>query len=160
LRILAVLVNGKALGGKEFLAVDGLVHTIHAQAVLSIKFDVGGKNVDGVGAISNWNKEVGDMPFILLVSLRLPLIVAVFLELLVAVCLPVLVGFFKTSCVLLMLCQSVSSFLEGGKLHVIGLGVDFILSRNSSQSLCNEDELVSVGAVSFESSTSSSRGEV
>jgi hypothetical protein len=108
---------------------------------------------------NNWNKKVGDMPFILLVSPRLPLIVSVFLELLVMVCLPILVGFFKASHILLMLCQSVSLFLEDGELYVIGLGVDFILLCNFSQSLCNEDELVSVRAVSFESGTSSLRGE-
>jgi hypothetical protein len=51
LRVLTVLINGKALGGEKFLVVDGLVHTICAQAVLSVKFDIRGENMDGVGAV-------------------------------------------------------------------------------------------------------------
>src|SRR5580692_2949944 len=39
LGILPIFVNGEALRGKELLAVDGLIHAICAQAVLSIKFD-------------------------------------------------------------------------------------------------------------------------
>src|SRR5580692_12765699 len=85
LGVFPVLVDSEALRGEKFLAVGGLVFTVHAQAVLSIKFDIGGKDVDGVGAVSNWNKEVGDVPFVLFVSLRLPLVVSVLLELLIAV---------------------------------------------------------------------------
>jgi hypothetical protein len=104
LGVLPVFVDGEALRGEELMAVDRLVHAVHAQAVLSIKLDIGGKDMDGVGTVSNWNKEVGDAPFILLVSLRLPLAIGVFLELLIVVRLPVLVGFFKTSHVLFTLC--------------------------------------------------------
>jgi hypothetical protein len=159
LGVLPILVDSEALGGKEFLVVDRFVLTVCAQSVLSIKLDVGGEDVDGVGAVSNWNKEVADAPFILLVSFRLPLVISVFSELLVAVRLPVLVGLFKASCVLFTLRQSVSLFLEGGELGAIGLGIDFILSRNSSQSLGDEDELLSAGAMSFESGACGSRGE-
>src|SRR5580692_1176009 len=107
LGVFPVLVDREALRGEELLTVDRFVLTVRAQAVLSIKFDVGGKDMDGVGAVSNWNKEVGDAPFIWLVSLRLPLVIGVLLEFLVAVRLLVLVGFFQTSHVLLTLCQSV-----------------------------------------------------
>jgi hypothetical protein len=159
LGVLPIFVNGEAFGGKEFVAVNGLVHTVRAQAVLSFKFDVGGEDMDGVGTVSNWNKEVGDAPFILLVSLRLPLVVSVFLEFLVMVRFSILVGFFQVSCVLFMLCQSISSFFKGGELCVVGLGVGLVLSSNSSQSSCNEDKLFPAGTVSFESGASSSRGE-
>src|SRR5580692_6814380 len=159
LGIVAVFVNGEGLRGEELLAVDGLVFAIRAQAVLSVKLDEGGKDVDGVGAVSNWNKEVGDAPFILLISLRLPLAISIFLEFLIMVHLPMLVGFFRTSCILLTLCQSVCSFSEGSELGVISLGVGLVLSRNSSQSSGDEDELFPAGAVSFESSACGARGE-
>src|SRR5580692_4327887 len=159
LGVFPVLVDGEALWGEELLSVDRLVLTVRAQAVLSVKFDEGGEDVDGVGAVSNRNKEVADTTFVLLVSLRLPLVVGVFLELLVAVRFPVLVRFFKTSRFRLTLCQSVSSFFEGGELGAVGLGIDFILACNSSQSSGDEDELLSSGAVSFESGACGSRGE-
>src|SRR5580692_2320078 len=73
LGVLPILVDCKALRSEELLAIDGLVLTVRAQAVLSVKFDVGGEDVDGMGAISNRNKEVGDVPFVLLISFRLPL---------------------------------------------------------------------------------------
>src|SRR5580692_2474777 len=158
LGVLPVFVDGKALRGKEFLAIDGLVLTVRAQAVLSVEFDVWGKDVDGMGAVSNRNKEVADTPFILLVSLRLPLVVGVFPELLVTVCLPMLVGFFKTSRVLFTLCQSVCSFFKGGELGAVGLGVGLVLASNSSQSSGDEDELLPAGAMSFESGACGLRG--
>src|SRR5580692_1107942 len=159
LGVVPVFVNGEALRGEELLAVDGLVFAIRAQAVLSVKLDEGGKDVDGMGAVSNWNKEVSDVPFILLISLRLPLVIGVFPEFLVAVRLPVLVGFFKTSRVLFTLCQSICSFFEGGELSAVSLGVGLVLLRNSSQSSGDEDKLFSAGAVSFESSACGARGE-
>src|SRR5580693_5504274 len=100
--------------------VDRLVLTVRTQAVLSVKFDEGGKDVDGMGAVSNWNKEVADATFILLVPLRLPLVISILLEFLVTVRLPVPVCFFKASRVRLTLCQSVCSLFEGGELGSVG----------------------------------------
>ena len=52
----------------------------------------------------------------------------------------------------LMLCQSLSSLPEYLKLFAILLGIGFVLLHNSIQSLCNEEELVPVRVVPFESS--------
>src|SRR5580692_4110255 len=159
LGVVPVFVDGEALRGEEFLTVDGLVLAIRAQAVLSVKLDEGGEDVDGMGAVSNRNKEVGDVPFVLLISLRLPLVIGVFPEFLIAVRLPVLVGFFQASRVLLTLCQSVCSFFEGSELGAVGLGIDLILSCNSSQSSGNEDEFFPAGAMSLESGACGARGK-
>ena len=71
----------------------------------------------------------------------------------VIVCLPVFIGFFKASCICLMLCQSLSSLLEYFQLFRVAVTNFFVLSHNSCQSLGNVEELfLAGGAVPFKSS--------
>ena len=146
-------VDGNALRWEQLVLVDGFVDANGAQAVQPILFDVGGKDMDGVIAVSDWDKEIKDVSFILFIPLWpscLPIPVS---EPFVIVCLPVLVCFFQVSCMHLTLCQILSSLAEYFQLFLIVVADFLILSCNSCQSLCNEEEFFSSrGAVSFEGS--------
>ena len=143
------------------MLVDGLVDADSAQAIQSIQLDIGGKDMDGVITISDWDEEIEDVSFILFISLGsscLPLPVSVPS---VHVLLPVLIGCFQTSCMCLTLCQILSSLAEYFQLFLIVAANFLILLCHSCQSLHNEEEFQSTwGAVSFESSTHRSRGEL
>ena len=153
MREFSLFLDGDVLWGKEFMLIDGLVNTSGAQAIQSIQFDVGGKNVHGVVTVRDGNEEVKDVPLVFFIplwssTLLLPLSVS-----LVHVFLPVLVGGFQVSRMCLMLCQIFSSLLEYFKLFLIVVADFLVLARNSCQSLCNEEEFLPFGCpMSFESS--------
>ena len=140
---LPFFIDGDALRGKELMLVDGLVDTNSAQTVQPVQFDVGGEDMHGVIAISNWDEEIEDISFIFLVSLwslNLPFPGSVPP---VGVFLPVLVGHFQVSCVCLTFGQLISSLLEGFELLLIVMADFLILLCNSCQSLHDEKELFS-----------------
>ena len=145
--------DGDSLGRKELMPVDRLVNTDGAQAVETVQFDIGGENVHGVVTIGDWDEEVKDISFILLVPLRglsssLPLRIP-------PVCIfgPVFVGFFQVSRVHLMLCQIVASLFENLKLFLVVAADFLIFARNSGQSMCDEEEFLPPWVpMSFESS--------
>ena len=154
-------VDGDALRGEQLMLVDGLVDADSAQAVQSILFDEGSKDMDGIVTISDWDEEIRDVSFIFFISLWsscLPLPVSVPS---VCVCLPVLVGCFQMSCMHLTLCQILSLLVEYFQLFLIVVADFLILSCHSCQSLRNEEKFLSTwGAVPFKSSTHGSRGEL
>ena len=140
-RELPLFVDGDALWGEELMPVDRLINADGAQAVEPIQFDVGGKDVHGVIAIRNWDEEIKDVSFVFFIPLwslfsSLPSCV-----LSISVLLPVLIGFFQVSCMCLMLCQVLTSLLEYFELFLIVLADFLIFSRNSCQSLHDEEEL-------------------
>ena len=154
MREFSLLIDGDMLWGKEFVPIDGLVNANSAQAVEPIHFDVGGEDMHGVIAIRNWDKEVKDIAFIFLISLRclaspLPLCVPS-----VGIFFPVLIGFFQASRLCFMLCQIFTSLFEGLELFLIVMADLLIFSHNSHQSLCDEEEFLPAWCpVSFESGT-------
>ena len=154
-------IDGDTLRQEQLVSVDGLVDTNGAQAVQSVLFYVGGEDMDGMIAVSDWNEEIKDISFIFFVPfqpLRLPVPGSIPP---VCVCLPVLVGFFQMSCVHLALCQILSLLAEYFQLFLIVTADFLILSCNSHQSLHNEEEFFfSQGAVPFESSAHGSRGKL
>ena len=154
MRELSLLFDGNALGWEELMPVDGLIDTDGAQAVEAIQLDVGGEDMHGMIAIRDWDEEIKDVAFVLLISFQclsspLPLPIS-----LVSIFLPVLVGFFQASCVHLALCQIFASLLEYFKLFLVVVADFLIFACNSSQSLRDEEELLSTQCpVSFESGT-------
>ena len=149
-----LLIDGDALGWEQFMSVDGLIDADGAQAVQPIMFDIGGEDMDGLVAISDWDEKVEDISFVLFIALWsscLPFPVSIPL---VSVHLPVLIGCFQMSCMCLALCQIFSSLAEYFKLFLIVVANFLIFSHNSHQSLCNEEEFLSSrGTVPFKSST-------
>ena len=147
-------IDGDMLGWEQFMSVDGLIDASSAQAIQPILFDVGGKDMDGMITISNWDEEVKDVSFILFIplqSLCLPFPGSIPP---VSVSLPVLIGFFQMSHMHLMLCQILSLLAEYFQLFLIVMANFLILLSNSCQSLHNELEFLSSGgAVPFKSST-------
>ena len=143
------------------MPIDGLVDADGAQAVEPVQLDVWGKDVHGVVTIGNWDKEVKDVSFIFLISLRCLSSPLPFLVPPVGVFSPVLVGFFQVSHIRLAFCQIFAPLLEDLKLFLV-IAADFLIFlRNSSQSLCDEEELLSSrGPVSFESGTYGARREL
>ena len=125
------------------MPVDRLANASGAQAVQAILFDVGGKDVDDMVTIDDWDEKVKDISFILFVSLWPSLLHVPLLELLVVVGFPVLIGFFQVSCMRLVLCQILPLLLEYFKLFLIVAANFLIFSHNSHQSLCNEEEFLS-----------------
>ena len=152
MREFSLFFNGDVLGWEELMPVDRLVDANGTQAVETIQLDVGGKDMHGVIAIRDWDEEIKDIAFILLVSLQclsssLPLCISS-----VSIFLPVFVGLFQASCMCLVLCQIFASLLEYFKLFLIVVGDFLIFAHNSSQSLCDEEEFLSTQCpVSFES---------
>ena len=153
MREFSLFFDGDLLGWKELVLVDRLVNTNGAQAVETVQFDVGGKNMHGVVTIGDWDEEVKDVSFILLVPLRglsssLPLCVP-----LVCIFGPVFVGFFQASCVRLMLCQIITSLFENLKLFLVVMANFLIFAHNSGQSMCDEEEFLPPWVpISFKSS--------
>ena len=115
----------------------------------------------GVVTVGDRNEEVKDIPFILLISFwRLPSSLPFCIPS-ISVFHPVLVGFFQVSHVCLMLCQIFALLLEYLELFLIVTANFLVLARNSSQSLCDEEEfLPTQGPMSFKSSMHGSRGEL
>ena len=145
MREFSLFFDGDSLGWEEFMPVDGLIDANGAQAVETVQFDVGGEDMHGVVTIRDWNEEIKDVSFILLISLRslpssLPLRVPP-----VGVFGPVLVGFFQASCVRLMLCQVITSLLENLKLFLVVTADFLIFACNLSQSMCDEEEFLPPG---------------
>ena len=127
------------------MPVDGLVDAGSAQAVQPIQFDIGGEDMDGVVSISDWDEEIEDVSFILLIplgSLCLPLPVGIPP---VGILFPMFIGCFQVSCVHLALCQLLPLLLECFELFLI-VSADFLIFLcNSCQSLCDEEEFLSSG---------------
>ena len=143
------------------MSVDWLTNPSHAKAVQSVMLDVGGEKMYGMIAISDWDEEITDIAFIFLIPLWSSLLLVPICESFVIVCLPVFVGFFKVSCICLMLCQSFSSLPEYLQLFMVAAIYLLILLCNSCQSLGDVEELfLARGAVSFESSAYGSGGEL
>ena len=157
LGVLPLFVNGETLQCKEFLSVNWFPFSSCPKAVLPIKEDVGCEDINGVGAISDWKVKIGYFPFIFFEILG-DVGELIINEPLVTIFFPVEVGCLQDSCMCLALCQSFSLLSEYFKLFAVLLGVVLILSHNSIQSLCDEEELVTVGVVPFESSADGSRG--
>ena len=136
------------------MVVNGLVDADGAQTVESVQFDVGGEDMHGMVTIRDWDEEIKDISFVFLISFwhlpsPLPFCIS-----LVGVFHPVLVGFFQTSCMCLALCQIIAPLLEYFELFLVVTANFLIFSHNSSQSLCNEEELLPAWCpVSFESGT-------
>ena len=143
------------------MPVDGLIDTNGAQAVQSIQLDIGGKDMDGVIAISDWDEEIKDISFVFLIPfwsscLLFPVSVPP-----ISVCFPVFVGHFQMSRMHLMLCQVLSSLAEYFQLFLIVVANFLILLCNSCQPLHDEEKFFSSGGtMSFESSTHLSRGKL
>ena len=142
---LPFFIDGDALGREELMPIDGLVDANGAQAVQSVQFDVGGEDMDGMLAVSDWDKEVEDISFILFIPfgppcLSLPVIIPS-----VCVRFPVLVGCFQVSCMRLTLCQILLLLLEYFKLFLIVMADFLVFACNSCQSLCNEEEFLPPG---------------
>ena len=135
------------------MSIDGLVDADGAQTVQPVQLDIGGKDMDGVVSISDWDEEVKDISFIFFIPLgSLCLSFPVSIPP-VSVYFPVLIGCFQMSHVCLMLCQVLSLLLEYFQLFLIVVADFLILLRNSCQSLHDEEEFLSSGGtVSFESS--------
>ena len=161
MREFSLVFDGDALGWEKLVPVDGLVNANGAQAVEAVQLDVRGEDMHGVVTIRNRDEEVKDISFIFLVPLRclsssLPLLIP-----LVSVFSPVLIGFFHVSHVRLALCQIFALLFEGLELLLIVTANFLIFLRNSSQSLCDEEELLSSwGPVSFKSGTYGARREL
>ena len=115
----------------------------------------------GVVTIGDRNEEVEDIPFVLLISFwHLPSSLP-FCILSISVFHPVLVGFFQVSHMCLTLCQIFASLFEYLELFLIVTADFLVLVRNSSQSLCDEEEfLPTQGPMSFESGMHRLRGEL
>ena len=62
-------IDGDVLRWEQFMSIDGFIDTDGAQTVQSLLFDVGGKDMDGVIAVSDWDEEVEDISFIFLIPL-------------------------------------------------------------------------------------------
>ena len=153
-RELPFFIDGDVLRSKQLLAADWLTDTGSAQAVQAIVLDEGGKDMYGVISISDWEEEIWDVAFILFIPLWPLLLLVPVSKPFVVVCLPVFIGFLKTSCICLVLCQSLSSLLEYSQLFMVVTTDFFILSHNSCQSLGDVEEFFPAGgAVPFESST-------
>ena len=117
------------------MLVDGLINTDSAQTVQSIQLDIGGKDMDGGIAISDWDEEIKDISFILFIPFWpscLPFPVSVPP---VSVCFPVLIGCFQMSCMCLTLCQVLSSLAEYFQLFLI-VAADFLILLHNSVSPC------------------------
>ena len=150
---LSLFFDGDALRGEEFMPINGLINTNGAQAVEPVHFDVWGKDMHSVVTVGDWDEEIKDVAFILLVTLRSSTLLLPFCVPSVCVFLPVLVGGFQVSHTRLMLCQIFSSLLEYFELLLIVMADLLIFACNSCQSLHNEEELLSPGQpMSFESS--------
>ena len=153
MREFSLFFDGDSLWQKELMLVDRLVNADGAQAVETVQFDVGGKNVHGVVTIRDRDEEVKDVSFVLLIPLRglsssLPLRIP-----LVCIFGPVFVGFFQASRVHLMLCQIVASLFENLKLFLVVTADFLIFVCNSGQSMCDEEEFLPPWVpMSFESS--------
>ena len=150
----SLFVDGNMLGWEEFMPVDGLVNADGAQAIEAIQLNVGGKDVHGMIAIRDWDEEVKDIAFILFIPFGgLPSSFPLHIPS-VSVFHPMLVGFFQASRICLTLCQVFTLLLEYFKLFLIVAADFLILVRNSSQSLCDEEEFLSPWCpVSFKSGT-------
>ena len=123
-------------------------------------FDIGGKDMYGVIAISDWEEEITDISFIFLVPLWSLLLLVPVSKSFVIVCLPMFIGFFQASHICLMLCQIFCLLLEYFQLFVVAPGDFCILLCNSCQSLGNVEELLSAGRfMSFKSCAHRSGGE-
>ena len=136
------------------MLVDRLIDANGAQAVQSVKLDIGGKDMDGVITISDWDEEIEDVSFVFLIpfwSLCLPFPVSVPP---IGVCFPVFVGCFQMSHMCLMLCQILSLLVEYLQLFLKVVANFLILLHNSCQPLHDEEKFFpSGGTMSFESST-------
>ena len=53
-----IFINGDVLRWEQLMPVDGLTDTSSAKAVQPVMLDIGGKDMDGIIAISDWDKEV------------------------------------------------------------------------------------------------------
>ena len=142
MREFSLFFDGDSLGQKELMPVDRLVNADGAQAVETVQFDVGGKNVHGVVTIGDQDEEVKDVSFVLLIPLRglsssLPLHVP-----LVCIFGPVFVGFFQVSRVCLTLCQIVASLFENLELFLVVAADFLIFVCNLGQSMCDEEEFL------------------
>ena len=91
---LPFFIDGDALRGKELMSIDGLINANSAQAVQSVQFNVGSKDMDGVVSISDWEEEVKDISIILFISLRSPHFSLPVSVSSIHVCFPVLIGCF------------------------------------------------------------------
>ena len=155
------LINCDALQGKQFVSVDKLADASGAQAVQAFKLDVGGEDMYGMIAVSDWDEEIKDVSFIFLIPLWASLFLVPVSKPLVTVCLPVLVGFFKASCIHLALCQSLSLLAEYFQLLVVVTANLFMLLSNSCQPSGDVEEFFLFrGTVAFESSAHGSRREL
>ena len=142
------------------MSVDWFANPSSAKTVQSIMFDVGGKDMYGMIAVSDWDEEIRDVAFIFLIPLWPLLLLVPVSKPFVIVHLPVLIGFFKASCICLTLCQIFCLLLEYFQLFIVAPSDFCILLHNSCQSLGNVEELLSArGFMSFKSSTHRSRGE-
>ena len=136
-------INSNVLRGEELVPIDGLVDANGAQTVQSIHLDVWGKDMHGVVSIRDWNEEIKDISFVFFIALwpsTLPLPVCISS---VCVFLPMFVGCFQVSHACLMLCQIFPSLFEYFELLLIVMADFLIFARNSCQSLCNEEKLLS-----------------
>ena len=142
MREFSLFFDGNLLGQEELVPIDVLIDTNSAQAVETIQLDVGGKDVHGVVTIGDWDEEVKDVSFVLLVPLRglsssLPLRVP-----LVCIFGPVFVGFFQVSRIRLTLCQVIASLFESLELFLVVTADFLIFACNSGQSMSNEEEFL------------------
>ena len=161
MRELPFLIDGDALRGKKFMPVDRLTNASSAQAVESLELDEGGKDMDGMVAVSDWDEEIEDISFILFISFQPLLLLVPVSKPLVVVSLPVFIGLFKVSGVHLMLCQSLSSLAEHFQLLPIVVTDLFVLLSNTGQALSDMEEFLPPrGTMAFESSAHGPRGEL
>ena len=65
LRVLPLLIDGELLQGEKLLPVNELPFPSHPKVVLPIEEDVGCKDMNGVGPISDQNIKIRNFPFIL-----------------------------------------------------------------------------------------------
>ena len=125
------------------MSIDGLIDAGGAQTVQPLQFDIGGKDMDCMVAISDWDEEIEDISFIFFIPLRFlsfsfPLGIPP-----VSVHFPVLIGCLQVSHMCLMLCQILLSLLENFELFLVVAADFLIFSHNSCQSLHEEEELLS-----------------
>ena len=138
-------IDGDALRGEQLMSIDGFIDADGTQTVQPIQFDIGGKDMDGVVSISDWDEEIEDISFIFFIPIRslclsLPVGVPP-----VGVHLPVLIGRFQASHMCLMFCQILSLLSEYFKLF-LAVAADFLIFLcNSCQSLHDEEEFLPSG---------------
>ena len=158
MREFSLFFNGDALGWEELVPVDGLVNADGAQAIEAIQFDefdVRGEDVHGLVTVGDRDEKVKHISFGCLSS-PLPLLIPP-----VGVFGPVFVGFFHASHIHFVLCQIFALLFESFELLLIVMADFLIFVRNSSQSLCDEEEFLSPRvSMSFESGVYRSRGEL